>query len=182
MQPLRSSFCVFLTIAAVGLSMTLHAATLSVNGKTYALTTATYTTDSDHTAAVQSEFGAGASVADFAVLKNDVASNPDQLWNFLTNEGVTAVWSNYNGQQTTESYTYFVELHATGAPGGWTVIDSIDPSGPATIDLGRWNVLPDLRILSVVPSSVSAVPEASGSLTIAGLLSVGVLMRRRKRI
>lgn len=50
------------------------------------------------------------------------------------------------------------------------------------IVLERWRVLPDLEVLRLVRNSVSVLPEASDSLSIAGPLSVGVLMCRRKGI
>lgn len=180
-------FCYGGLAAVISLSVS-HGATLSLNGKTYALTTASVSYNGDWEAAVDAEFGESATVADFATLKTDAAGLESTLWTFLAeNLGTSgSAFIEYNGNQLLSGYGYFLELHSTYPGGSWFVIDNIDPGSPGygtstgeegRIDLGRWTGTK--RVLAVVSTETSAVPEPTAVLC-CGVLAIGSLLRRRR--
>ena len=173
--------------AVAGILACEGASTLSLNGKTYALTTNSYNYNADWEAAVDAEFGESATVADFATLKVDAVGLETTLWGFLADNlgGTTgSAFLEYNGSPSVSGYGYFLELHSVFPGGGWYVADYIDPgtAGYGTvagdvgrIDLGRWTGTK--KILTVV--STAPVPEPTAALT-CGILAAGSLLRRRR--
>lgn len=167
----------FLLGASLLVSISSHAATLTLGSHTYAVTTGTYGGYSDWNTAVQAEFGAGSSTADFTTLKLDAVGNEEALWNFLISEGLGSAYVNYNGQTYMNGMPIFLAMHADYPGPGWYVIDSIDspPADyPNRIDLGRWD-LGNQKILAVV----TPVPEPS-AFVMLGAGAVALIRRRRR--
>lgn len=166
---------VFGGIAALSLASP-SLGSITLNGKTYALTSEAYGGSSDWEQAVKAEYGSSSTVADFATLKLDSASDADALWNYLVDEFAGAAYIKWNGDQYASSMPIFLELHASNPGGGWALLDYIDPSPtgyPNRIDLGRWDI-GDQRILAVV----APVPEPSTALL--GALGLMLLFRKRR--
>lgn len=166
----------FFTFFAVMLS---QASTITLNGRTYAVTSGSYASNADWESAVDAEFGADAEVADFATLKLDALADPNALWDFLVQQNVTAANLEYNGLQLfpgSSEWSYFLQVQVNDPGAGWFVIDFIDvpPTGyPDRINLGRWSGT--RQILAVVPT---AVPEPSTAMI--ALPTLLAFLRRRR--
>jgi uncharacterized repeat protein (TIGR02543 family) len=146
-------------LAAASCSETTSAAPLTLNGKTYAITSGTYAGNSNWEAAVDGEFGVNATVADFDLLQVDAAGRELDLWNWFKSEGVNTTYVKWGGQQTTQGYPIFLDLHPTYPGSNWSVLDFIDPGSVGysssandvgRIDLGRWD-LGNVKILAELP-------------------------------
>jgi hypothetical protein len=176
------------TIAAACFQSAM-AATLILNGKTYAITSGTYAGYSNWETAVDGAFGVNASVADFDVLQVDSVGRELDLWNWFKSEGVNTTYVKWGGQQTTQGYPIFLDLHPTYPGSNWSVLDFIDPGSVGygstaadvgRIDLGRWD-LGNVKILAVVPTvAATPIPEPASIMATGGLLLGGLFLRRRK--
>ena len=157
------------------LLLVLSAAGASAQSYTYVLTSGLYDYTDNLLTAVQAEFGAGATVADFADLKTAFAGNPQNLVEILGGTyGASAfVW--YNGQQYFGGNRgYFASVHNGSVPGGWMVHDQI---GGNIVDLGSWYIT-DMKILAAV---ATPVPEPSTyGLALGALALAGAALRRRR--
>lgn len=169
----------YLGVASVVMTMTCQAGSIILNGKTYALTTGTYSGTSDWEYAIDQEFGTQSTVADFTTLKLD-AVDADALWDFLVAEEAASVYIKWNGEQYVDGMPIFMNLHENFPGSFWFVLDFIDP-GPAgypeRIDLGRWDI-GNQRILAQVVSA-APVPEPA-TFTLAGLGLLGYVFSRRR--
>jgi hypothetical protein len=168
---------VFGGIAALSLASP-SLGSITLNGKTYALTSEAYGGYSDWEQAVKAEYGPSSTVADFATLKLDSASDADALWNYLVGELETAgsAYLEWNGEPYASGMPVFLAVHASDPGAGWYVMDYIDPSPanyPNRINLGRWDI-DNQRILAVV----APVPEPSTALL--GALGLMLLFRKRR--
>jgi hypothetical protein len=155
------------------LLLVLSAAGASAQSYSYVLTTGLYDYTDNLLTAVQSEFGANATVADFADLKTAFADNPQNLVEILGGSYGSSAFVWYNGQQYFGGNRgYFASVHNGTVPGGWMVHDQI---GGNIVDLGSWYIT-DMRILAVIP-----VPEPSTyGLGLGALALAGVALRRRR--
>lgn len=169
-----SKFCA-LVASTMMLTVSAEAAFTVING--YAITTNTYATNSNWLTAVQTEFGASATVGTFEGLKEVFDADTSGLATLLG--GGTGMVT-YGGNQLSSSIPspgrgYFLQFFGGAAPGGWTVHDTIgSTANNSQISLGSWN--DNSRIIAYVGT---AVPEPS-SVLVAGLLGLGALGRRRR--
>ena len=122
----------------------------------YTLTQAGYSWDADMDAAVESEFGPDARVADWVDLETNFAG---QIGLFCDTVGLLTfrshAWVYRNGVAFYSSNRhYFVQRHNGSVPGGWAVHDHIDGH---TLSLGSWwnsrKIL--VRLPDSVPTSIT---------------------------
>lgn len=166
-----SKFCA-LVASTMMLTVSAEAAFTVING--YAVTTNTYTTTSNWLTAVQTEFGASATVGTFEGLKAVFDANTSGLSTLL---GGRLGMVTYNGNQTSDGGArgYFLQFFGGSAPGGWTVHNTIGSTATnSQFSLGSWS--DPQYIIAYVGT---AVPEPS-SVLVAGLLGLGALGRRRR--
>jgi hypothetical protein len=166
-----SKFCA-LVASTMMLTVSAEAAFTVING--YAITTNTYATNSNWLTAVQTEFGASATVGTFEGLKAVFDADTSGLATLLG--GGTGMVT-YNGNQASDGGArgYFLQFFGGAAPSNWTVHDTIgSTANNSQLSLGSW--YDDNRIIAYVGT---AVPEPS-SVLVAGLLGLGALGRRRR--
>lgn len=131
---MRRRFC---TIAILVCFMAGHQTTAQAAGSDYALTTLGVAHNSNWLAAVQAEFGAQATVADWDDLVIDFGDDPGALASLLGGNPSNSAYVTRGGSQYFDvSYVYFIQNHYGTVPGGWLVLDSL---GDNVVDLGRWN-------------------------------------------
>jgi len=113
----------------------------------YALTTGYYTADADMDAAVVSEFGPSAQVADWTDIKASYAGSAAEFCDAvgLSADGIPSAIVYRNGEGFWYSGRhYFVKRHDGIVPSNWLVHDQIDNN---TLDLGSWYILNGKPIL-----------------------------------
>ena len=166
-----SKFCA-LVASTMMLTVSAEAAFTVING--YAVTTNTYTTNSNWLSAVQAEFGASATVGTFEGLKAVFDADTSGLATLL---GGRLGMVTFGGNQLSSSSPspgrgYFLQFFGGAAPGGWTVHGTIgSTANNSQFSLGSWSD-PQYIIAKVVPEPSSVL--------VAGLLGLGVIGRRRR--
>lgn len=141
-------------------------------GYSFVLTSGNYDYNQDLLAAVQGEFGANATVADFTDLKAAYDNDPQGLLTVLGGVG-PLLW--YNGDQYfTPTRGYFLAIVNGNVPGGWLVHGEIANN---TVIMGSYAVT-GAKVLAYAP-----VPEPSTYGLALGALALGVAaIRRRKKV
>ncbi len=129
-------------------------------GTTYRVTEGLYSEKADWAAAVRTEFGDGAAVADWRDLKRDFGRDRAALLAMLDAAGVArgegAALKTEGAQRYGAERGYFFVRHEGPAPGNWLVHDSLHRG---VMNLGSWPG--SRRILTQVPVQPGTVSHAS---------------------
>ncbi|MFY7817548.1 MAG: hypothetical protein ACOVRB_04200, partial [Akkermansiaceae bacterium] len=151
-------------------------ATTILNG--FAITTSAYSETANWETAVDTEFGASATVARFEDLKATFTTTEQiaSLTNLLAGQ---AIGVTYGNSQLLQGWRgYFIVYHGSSVGGGFAVHDKIgDTSTGNQISLGSWPGERKIMAANVAPAS-APVPETST--TLLGVLGSLCLLRRKR--
>lgn len=139
---------------------------LQKNGQTsttisyyYHLTTGSYLENADMEAVCVSEFGVGASLADWANVKNWISGLPDGMTSFYAASGMLVAgicYLQWNGvRYASGGRHYFIQQFNSGAPGGFLVHDSY-----LSLYLGSWYGMV-IQVMAQVPEATVPVNMSS---------------------